>query len=61
MPAVKSPQTEKMRSTYASEAGAEMISSASGARRGNVLSDLIQKSNPVWTENDLELLLEALW
>ena len=46
-PAVKSPQTENTLSTYASDAGADMMSCAKGASRGKVPSDLTQKFNPV--------------
>ena len=46
-PAVISLQTEKMRSTYASEAGAEIRSLAKAAIRGYTVSEAVQKLNPV--------------
>ena len=47
LPALRSPDTEKIHSTYASEAGAEMTSSASGANSGHDGSRLDYHCNGV--------------
>jgi len=55
LPEVRSPHTENTRSTTG-EPGADIKSSANGARRGNELSAFIQNSSTLLPEYDFTAL-----
>ena len=57
LPAVSSPQTENTRSTYASDAGADSRSLASGANSGYLLAFVTQNLSPLFSDIIIEIYI----